>query len=89
VHGKKGMMLLSICPLCNGLQQLSLPCKRCRAMLVDMGKVTDYLDDYSAYEEQDTLKQVDGLKTSIENDLCLHLFFCQHCGWEEHIIINE
>ncbi len=58
-------------------------------MLVDMGKVTDYLDDYSAYEEQETLKQVDGVESSIENNQCLHFFYCQHCGWEEHIIINE
>ena len=58
-------------------------------MLVDMGKVTDYLDDYSAYEELEILKQVDGLDSSSENDQCLHFFYCQQCGLEEYIIIDE
>ena len=71
-------MHLSICPLCNGLQRLSLPCKRCRATLVDMGKVTDYLDDYSAYEEQEMLKQVDlsrdPMQRRLKGKFCFFLF---------------
>ncbi|MGM9923493.1 MAG: hypothetical protein ACI35R_04515 [Bacillus sp. (in: firmicutes)] len=80
---------MPICPLCNGLQQVELPCRRCLAPLIDKGKLTDYLDDYSAYEDSDTLKQVDGITASVQNHLCVHYFFCETCGGEEHVVIEE
>lgn len=86
---RKGMILVLICPLCNGLQQLSIQCKYCSDVLVDKGKVTDYLDDYSAYEDIETLNQVDGLKNSLDNQQCIHYFYCESCGWKEHVIITE
>ncbi|MGM9927176.1 MAG: hypothetical protein ACI35P_04430 [Bacillus sp. (in: firmicutes)] len=78
---------MGICPLCNGLQQASFPCKRCRSVLTDKGKITDFLDDYSAYEEIDCLKQVDGLPEGSSD--CLHYFYCENCGWEEQIVISQ
>ena len=76
---------MEICPVCNGLRQLKIPCKRCRAMLVDKGKVTDFLDDYSAYEDTDVLQQVDGLTKHMG---CVHLYYCESCNWDEQIIIS-
>lgn len=80
---------MSICPLCNGLQVINFYCKHCKATITDQGKVTDYLDEYSAYEDINTLKLVDGLEQSIENEQCVHLFHCSHCGNDERIVINE
>ena len=80
---------MSICPLCNGLRNLNFSCKYCKAALADQGKVTDYLDEYSAYEEINTLKQVDGLEQSIKNEQCVHIFHCSQCGNDERIVINE
>ena len=80
---------MTICPLCNGLRQMSIPCKRCHASLQDQGKVTDYLDEYSAYEEIETLKQVDGVLQSIESQICIHLYYCNQCDLEEYVIIQE
>ena len=78
-------MDMDVCPLCNGLRQMKVPCKRCRAMLVDKGKVTDFLDDYSAYEDIDTLQQVDGIKGHAS---CVHYFYCESCKWDEQIVIH-
>jgi len=54
-------------------------------MLVDKGKVTDFLDDYSAYEDIDTLQQVDGIKGHTS---CVHYFYCESCKWDEQIVIH-
>lgn len=80
---------MSICPLCNGFRNINVSCKHCSASLSDQGKITDFLDEYSAYEEIQTLKLVDGLEQSIENEQCVHLFSCRHCGNDELVAINE
>lgn len=80
---------MSICPLCNGFRNLTIFCKQCSASLADQGKITDYLDEYSAYEDIQTLKLVDGLEQSAEMDQCVHLFSCSHCGNDELVTINE
>ncbi|WP_042349691.1 hypothetical protein [Bacillus massiliigorillae] len=80
---------MPICPLCNGLQQVSLPCNKCQSVLIDKGKLTDYLDNYSAYEDIETLKQVDGVSDSIQRHQCVHFFFCENCGGEESVVIEE
>ncbi|WP_019240353.1 MULTISPECIES: hypothetical protein [Bacillus] len=80
---------MSICPLCNGLQTICQNCQRCSAELEDKGKITDYLDTYSAYEDIETLKQVDGNEHSIENKICVHYFLCEQCGFEEYVEILE
>jgi len=71
------------------LRNLKFSCKNCSASLADQGKVTDYLDEYSAYEEINTLKQVDGLEESLENKQCVHIFSCSQCGNDELIVITE
>lgn len=78
-----------ICPLCNALEQTSLSCEKCNNSLHDLGKVVDYLDDYSPYEEIVTLKLVDGLENSVKRHQCLHLFRCSHCGYDKRITVQE
>ncbi|MFA8439072.1 hypothetical protein [Pueribacillus sp. YX66] len=55
----------------------------------DLGKIVDYLDEYSPYEDIQTLKCVDGLSYSIEKHKCLHLFHCSHCEIQKVIAIQE
>lgn len=80
---------MEICPLCNGLEEYYGTCASCGSMLIDTGKVTDYLDDYSAYMEINLLKMVDGDLNSLENHVCLHLFSCAVCQQEQIITIQE
>ncbi|NLP49983.1 hypothetical protein [Bacillus sp. RO1] len=80
---------MEICPLCNGLEDYQGNCASCGSMVVDMGKVTDYLDDYSAYMEINLLKMVDGDINSLENHVCLHLFHCPVCQKEQVNSIQE
>ncbi|BBU40584.1 MAG: hypothetical protein C6W58_16230 [Bacillaceae bacterium] len=77
------------CPLCNGFQQLHKYCSKCGGILLDAGKITDYLDDYSAYMEMDLMKLLDGKRDSLKNHQCIHLLYCSQCHEEEHAIIQE
>lgn len=77
------------CPLCNGLCMMAEVCKSCGTLLSDMGRVTDYDDEYSAYLDIATQKQNDGDRQSIENGICYHLFFCMGCGMDMRAAIEE
>lgn len=80
---------MALCPLCNGLKHINLYCPECDNAMVDKGKVTDYYDAYSAYEDTDTLKQNDGFPQSLSNGQCAHLMICPKCHYEEVILIKE
>lgn len=84
-----GGTCMGMCPLCNGFEKYEQHCSSCGTALVDGGKVTDFLDDYSAYMEIEVLKLVDGDVTSIENNICMHVISCPTCHHEQMIAIKE
>lgn len=82
------MCKMSICPLCNGFQEIHPTCQ-CGSQMVDSGREMDYYDDYSAYMEIDQLKLQDGYPNSYSNHKCPHLFTCPKCAKDKIIFINE
>ncbi|MFC0272116.1 hypothetical protein ACFFIX_11700 [Metabacillus herbersteinensis] len=80
---------MNVCPLCNGLDAWSVQCPNCRTIMEDKGKITDYLDDYSAYMDIDSMKLFDGAKQSLEENQCVHYYYCTSCMHEEVKSINE
>lgn len=74
---------MEFCPLCNGMDTISVPCPKCQTNMEDQGKVMDYFDDYSAYLDIDMVKMVDGDPNSLEEHQCLHYFYCSACQYEE------
>ncbi|QGQ44500.1 hypothetical protein [Metabacillus sediminilitoris] len=80
---------MDLCPLCNGLESKVILCPNCQSIMEDKGKITDYLDDYSAYMDIDIMKLFDGNIRSLENHKCMHYFFCPLCDHEETNAINE
>jgi len=66
-----------------------MTCKTCGEVLGDMGKVSDYFDDYSAYMEIDQLKVENGYPSDLANHQCIHLFYCSTCHSEELKQIQE
>ncbi|WP_434223152.1 hypothetical protein [Priestia flexa] len=81
--------MVHICELCNGLSTLSEYCKVCGYELSDMGKISDYFDDYSAYMEIDELKLENGISNDYVQHICTHFFYCQRCQHEEIKFIKE
>jgi len=74
-----------ICPLCNNVNKYSQMCPLCKSNMVDEGPVVDYLDDYSPYLSRDITQLVDGAPY----DKCVHLYKCEHCGYDKRIEINK
>ena len=74
---------MSICPICNGLTQVSLSCPRCRGTLVDTGILENYFEPYSPYLDEDILDLVDG----VGKDQCIHLFSCPSCHYDQRYIV--
>lgn len=80
---------MALCPLCNGLRAIHIPCADCGTEMKDKGKTMDYEDDYSAYMDIDILKKNDGVKDSLQKGICPHLLFCPSCGHDETVLIKE
>ena len=80
---------MALCPLCNGLKHIHLYCPECNSEMEDKGKVMDYYDEYSAYEDTDTLKKNDGFPHSQLYGQCPHLMKCPKCFHDEVILIKE
>ncbi|MBS2968204.1 hypothetical protein J9317_05470 [Metabacillus sp. KIGAM252] len=80
---------MSMCPLCNGFEAREILCPNCGTIMTDEGRTTDYLDDYSAYMEIDTMKLFDGVLHSLERHECVHEYSCPNCLHEESAVIKE
>jgi hypothetical protein len=84
----KGMLVMGICPLCNGFYEIHPPCQ-CGSEMKDSGKEMDYYDDYSAYMEIDDLKLENGYLDDHKAHKCPHLFTCPQCSRDRIIFIDE
>ena len=80
---------MAICPLCNALKELQIDCPKCANRLNDGGKVSDYLDAYGHYNDQETVKMADGYSNTVEDQLCPHLMVCNECGHDQVEFIQE
>lgn len=78
---------MAVCPLCNGFQQLDNECPSCHAHMNDAGKVSDYLDPYGHYNDDETVKMGDGYPDTAKGLVCPHLFVCASCGKDEVVFV--
>lgn len=74
---------MEMCPLCNGFSNKWIECPDCGSLMEDTGRLTDYLDEYSAYMEIDSMKLHDGVLDSLQQHKCVHLWHCPKCQREE------
>lgn len=86
---KRRSTILSICPLCNSLTDETFTCPSCQDNLIDYGKITDFLDPYGHYNDDDTLKMADGFYTTEKENKCPHLFYCVTCNKQYTYLIKE
>jgi hypothetical protein len=71
-----------VCPLCNGLQDVSVQCTKCGTTMVDDGMQSDYVGPYAPYELTAHVRQVN-------NGVCTHLIHCPSCGNQSYAIIQS
>lgn len=80
---------MGICPLCNGILSIEIHCFKCNTLLEHQGKVTDFLDPYSHYNDNDIVKLADGYQNTFKYQICPHIFICPTCGEEKVHFIKE
>ena len=80
---------MAICSLCNGLEKVDVNCPHCQVLLQDKGKVSDYLDAYGHYNDEETNKMGDGYPNTARDQICPHLFVCSDCGYDRVVFIQE
>lgn len=80
---------MSICPVCNGLKQVTMNCPTCYGRMEEKGRVMDYFDQYSPYMPIDQLKMNDGYENNLLEKKCPHLFFCENCETDTVMFISE
>lgn len=86
----KGLKNLEpICPLCNQLSSINFNCPYCGHPLTDQGKVSDYFDDYSPYEEINVTKLIASSHPLQQSGECLHMFTCSACCNYRVLAIKE
>jgi hypothetical protein len=69
-----------ICPLCNGLSELSEHCPQCGEKLEDGGQVEGYYNPYFPYED-DLLVPAPNAEENPQQ-WCRHLVYCRKCKWQ-------
>lgn len=79
----------TICPLCNGLESITMTCPQCGNMLEDYGPVSYLVYSYSPYYlSLEEMKRDDGWIDQI-TDQCPHQFFCPNCNYMDIILMQE
>lgn len=83
----------SLCPVCNGLYELTAPCPTCGGLAADSGPYYNFIGPYSPYMSTESLlpylhNESDG--TSESNSFqCAHVMFCDHCDSTFQTSVNE
>lgn len=80
---------MAMCPLCNSFKELEIYCITCETSLDDSGKVSDFLDPYGHYNDEETVKMGDGYPNTSRDQICPHLMSCPSCGHDQVVFIQE
>lgn len=74
------MQQKSVCPVCNGLNDVLCTCPNCGIKMQDVGAITDYLGPYTAYEENNS-------STNDTWQRCWHSAVCPECGYQQSVTV--
>ena len=86
---RKGGYPYMLCPICNGLKQLTAVCQVCAGPVMDCGRSDDYSGPYSPYQPV-TNAAVSAESMVADSDRCCsHVLFCPNCGETSEISIAE
>ncbi|SDM90230.1 hypothetical protein SAMN05518871_102522 [Psychrobacillus sp. OK028] len=80
---------MAMCPLCNSLKVLNINCPKCNNLLEDSGKVSDFLDPYGHYNDEETVKMGDGYPNTAKDQICPHLLVCNNCRYDVVKFVQE
>ncbi len=77
-----------MCPLCNGLNSITVKCSQCGSEVQDSGRISDYYGPYSPYRPIDDLNMTDGFDDAQQHS-CPHVIYCPTCKQTSYYFVNE
>ena len=63
----------TVCPLCNGLQIVTISCPLCGAVMQDGGTIESFSGPYAPYTDNEE---------EAGTAYCIHLLFCPSCHYD-------
>ncbi|WP_125152700.1 hypothetical protein [Clostridium rectalis] len=58
-----------VCPVCNDLKKFDYSCSKCGSLMINKGRVQEYMDSYGSEEPLDD-----------SENYCFHVYECRECG---------
>lgn len=74
-----------ICPICNGLSTFLLRCPHCGHQMESIGRMQDFLGEYSPYLSMEITDRMDNLPST----QCLHIFCCEFCNYDKRAVVHK
>ncbi|QDP39703.1 hypothetical protein FN924_05650 [Radiobacillus deserti] len=71
------------------MEEFETYCTNCGNHMENVGRAVDYHSDYSPYLDYQITNTVDGIDTSNQNNICVHLFICPNCSHDMTKVIEE
>lgn len=74
---------MSVCSVCNGIQQLEAACPSCSRIAEDCGRATDWMGPYAPYEPID-------VEIAANHELassCRHAAYCSQCNYAFEVLV--
>ncbi|HHW07728.1 MAG TPA: hypothetical protein GXX34_09415 [Clostridia bacterium] len=77
----------TVCPLCNGLIEVSRRCPRCGSPLEDQGQAEVFYDPYSPYEDDALVPTLSS--AAPPEKWCWHVVACPACLAQDVVPIAQ
>ena len=74
-----------ICPICNTLENVMIPCENCGDIMIDQGRICNFYDNYSSYLDFDITEKID----NVDHTKCVHLYHCKSCDSDKRVAISK
>ncbi|WP_225446393.1 hypothetical protein [Paenibacillus rhizovicinus] len=68
-----------LCPICNGLEQLSVQCPSCAMQTDDLGRAVDFTAPYAPYQPDDDEATMTISGAELAAITCNHVVYCRLC----------
>lgn len=73
-----------LCPVCNGIRLLNVPCPKCRCDADDCGRIADWSGPYAPYSP--VSQEPFFNRTEI---YCEHIVYCSGCNRSYEVSVAE
>ncbi|SFT01369.1 hypothetical protein SAMN05428962_3685 [Paenibacillus sp. BC26] len=78
-----------LCPICNGLEQLTAICPLCSLQTDDYGRLEDFAGPYAPYQPDTYTNNETIPSLSQSEQSCGHIVYCSNCAKTFEVIVSK